>query len=129
MSPETCRVKPLRRIKTQLLHLFGLISPLIPSWYYLYPICRKFSSTNPSVSLQYFSSNLILTQLSIRPSHSTCAGIAQSVQRLATFWTVRGSNPTGVASFSAPVQNGPGTHTASCTTRTGSFPLVRAAGA
>jgi len=28
MSPETCRVKPLRRIKTQLLHLVGLISLL-----------------------------------------------------------------------------------------------------
>ena len=26
LSPETCRVKPLRRIKTQLLHLVGLIS-------------------------------------------------------------------------------------------------------
>jgi len=29
LSPETCRVKPLRRIKTQLLHLVGLISLLI----------------------------------------------------------------------------------------------------
>ena len=28
LSPETCRVKPLRRIKTQLLHLVGLTSPL-----------------------------------------------------------------------------------------------------
>ena len=28
LSPETCRVKPLWRIKTQLLHLFGLISLL-----------------------------------------------------------------------------------------------------
>jgi len=26
LSPKTCRVKPLRRIKTQLLHLVGLIS-------------------------------------------------------------------------------------------------------
>ena len=26
LSPETCRVKPLRRIKTQLFHLVGLIS-------------------------------------------------------------------------------------------------------
>ena len=37
LSPETCRVKPLRRIKTQLLHLVGLIS-LLPEiriiyWY------------------------------------------------------------------------------------------------
>ena len=29
LSPETCRVKPLRRIKTQLLHLVGLISLLL----------------------------------------------------------------------------------------------------
>ena len=28
LLPETCRVKPLRRIKTQLLHLVGLISLL-----------------------------------------------------------------------------------------------------
>ena len=28
LSPETCRVKPLRRIQTQLLHLVGLISLL-----------------------------------------------------------------------------------------------------
>jgi len=28
LSPKTCRVKPLRRIKTQLLHLVGLISLL-----------------------------------------------------------------------------------------------------
>jgi hypothetical protein len=28
LSPETCRVKPLRRIKTQLLYLVGLISLL-----------------------------------------------------------------------------------------------------
>jgi len=33
LSPETCRVKPLRRIKTQLLHLVGLISLLF--WLYI----------------------------------------------------------------------------------------------
>jgi len=32
LSPETCRVKPLRRIKTQLLHLVGLISLLYVNW-------------------------------------------------------------------------------------------------
>ena len=31
LSPETCRVKPLRRIKTQLLHLVGLISLILSS--------------------------------------------------------------------------------------------------
>ena len=43
------------------------------------------------------------------------AGIARSVQRLATGWTVRGSNPGGGARFSAPVQTGPGVHPASYT--------------
>jgi len=40
--------------------------------------------------------------------------------RLATGWTVRGSNPGG-AKFSAPVQTGPGAHTASYTMGTGSI--------
>ena len=52
------------------------------------------------------------------------AGIAQSVQRLAVGWTVRGSNPGG-ARFSAPVQTGPGAYPASCTMGTGSFPGVK----
>ena len=52
-------------------------------------------------------------------------GVAQSVQRLATGWTVRGSNPPVRARFSAPVQTGPGTHTASCTMGTRSFPGVK----
>ena len=55
------------------------------------------------------------------------AAIAQSVQLLATGWTVRGSNPGGVR-FSAPVQTGPGTHSASCTMGTGSFPGVERPG-
>ena len=56
-------------------------------------------------------------------------GIAQSVQRLATGWTVRGSNPGGVgAIFSAPVQTGPGTYSASYTKGTGSFPGVKRPG-
>ena len=48
------------------------------------------------------------------------AGIAQSVQRLATGWTVRGSSPGG-AKFSTLVQTGPGAHLTSCTTGTGSL--------
>jgi len=51
--------------------------------------------------------------------------VAQSVSRLATGWTVRGSNPGGRARFSALVQTGPGTHPASCTMGTGSFPGVK----
>ena len=50
--------------------------------------------------------------------------VAQSVQRLPTGWTVRGSNPGG-ARFSAPVQTGPEAHPASCTMGIGSFPGVR----
>jgi hypothetical protein len=57
------------------------------------------------------------------------AAIAQSVQRLATDWTVRGSNPRGGATFSAPVQTGPATHPASCTMDIGSLPVGKAAGA
>ena len=52
-----------------------------------------------------------------------CVGrVAQSVQRLAAGWTVRGSDPGG-ARFSA-VQTGPGAHPASLTMGTGSFPGV-----
>jgi hypothetical protein len=48
--------------------------------------------------------------------------VAQRAQRLATDWTVWGSNPGG-ARFSA-VQTGPVAHPASCTMGTGSFPEV-----
>jgi len=44
--------------------------------------------------------------------------------RLATGWTVRGSNPVG-GEFSAPVQTGPGAHPASYTMGTGSVPGVK----
>ena len=50
--------------------------------------------------------------------------VAQSVQRLPTDWTVRGSNP-GEARFSAPVQTSPEAHPASYTMGTGSFLGVR----
>jgi len=58
------------------------------------------------------------------------AAIAQSVQRLATGWTVRGSNPGGGGGtrFSAPVQTGGGVHPASCTMGTGSLPGVKRPG-
>ena len=50
------------------------------------------------------------------------AGIAQSVYRLATGWTVRGSNPGGGEIFrTLPVVTVPGAHTASYTMGTGSF--------
>ena len=50
------------------------------------------------------------------------AELVHSVQRLATGWTIRGSNPGEGRAFSAPVQTGPGAHPTSCTTDTGSFP-------
>ena len=49
--------------------------------------------------------------------------VAQSVQRLTTGWTVRGSNPGGARFFA--VQTGPGAHPASCKMGTGSFPGVK----
>ena len=54
-------------------------------------------------------------------------GIAQSVQRLTTGWTVRGSNPGG-ARFSAPAQTGPGAYPTSYTMGTGSLPGVKRPG-
>jgi len=60
----------------------------------------------------------------------TWAGIAQSVWRLATGWTVPESNPGGGqgARFSAPVQTGPEARPNSYTMGTGSFPGVKRAG-
>ena len=55
------------------------------------------------------------------------AGIAQSVLRLATGWTVQGSN-SGGASISAPFQTGSGVHTTPNTMGTGSFPGVKRPG-
>ena len=58
-----------------------------------------------------------------------CAGTAQSVQRLAKGWAVRGSNPGGGGPrFSAPVQTGPGAHPTSYIVGTGSFPGVKRPG-
>ena len=55
------------------------------------------------------------------------AAIAQSVLRLATGWTVRGSNPVGGEIFRT-VQTGPETHPASCTMGTGSLLGVKRPG-
>ena len=48
--------------------------------------------------------------------------------RLATGWTVRGSNPGGGGGFSAPVQTGPGAQPASYTMDTASIPGVKRPG-
>jgi hypothetical protein len=52
---------------------------------------------------------------------------ATTIRRLATGWTVRGSNPGG-ARFFAHVQTGPGAHPASWTMGTGSFLGVKRPG-
>ena len=55
------------------------------------------------------------------------AGVAQSVQRLATDWTVRGSNPHG-ARLSAPVQSGSGDRPASAKGTGFLFPGIKRPG-
>ena len=55
------------------------------------------------------------------------AGIAQSVYRLTTGRTVRGSNRGGMR-YSARVQTEPGAHPTSSTMGTGSFPVVKRPG-
>ena len=55
------------------------------------------------------------------------AATAQSVQRLASGWTVRRSNPGGGEVFRT-LQTGPGVHPASYTVGTGSFPGVKRSG-
>ena len=54
----------------------------------------------------------------------TWDGITQAIQRLATGWTVRGSNPGGGEIFPT-CPEGPWVHPASCTMGTGSFPGVK----
>jgi len=55
------------------------------------------------------------------------AGVAQTVQGLATGWTVRGSNPGG-ARFSAPVQTDSGEQPAYSTMGTGFLSVGKTAG-
>jgi hypothetical protein len=95
--------------------------------------------TRLSISLAYFIFLIIImpntkrANVSLSQLYTVCVYIyiyyiyimivgpvAQSVYRMATGWTVRGSNPDG-ARFSASVQTGPGAHPASCTMGTGSF--------
>jgi len=57
------------------------------------------------------------------------AGIAQSLWRLATGWTIRGSNPGWGARFTAPVQTGPEAHPTSYNNGYRVFPGGKAAGA
>ena len=76
-----------------------------------------------------FTTNfLISTFLYLFDNSSVAAGIAQSVQRLATGWTVRGSNPGGGQDFPYPSIPVPGAHPASYTMCTGSYQGVKRPG-
>ena len=100
-------------------------------------VLHYFYTIKPSYSLAFNKPDKVLflnygfslankTQYFIKVAYPSVGRVAQSVQRLAMGWTVRGSNRCG-ARFSAPVQIGPGAHPASCTMGTGSFPGKRTA--
>ena len=66
--------------------------------YYINVLSRNVWSLNPSVALRTCPDiyrDIYLLIYLLRTSNLQCAGIAQSAQRLATAWTVRGSNPGG----------------------------------
>jgi hypothetical protein len=65
---------------------------------------------------------ILLSEVFYHENSLQCrVGISQLVHRLAMGRTVLGSNPSGVARFSAPIQTGLGAHPASYTMGTGSF--------
>ena len=83
------------------------------------------------VRIQYFGLTLPVSfhQFSILTFHSSTneaiwAATAQSVYRLATGWTGRGSNPRG-ARISAPVLTGPGAYPVPYAMGTGFSPGVK----
>jgi hypothetical protein len=86
-----------------------------------------FSSCDAMINQIILSAPLTLLQVLALPT-MTWAWIAQPVLRLATGWTVRGSNPDGGMIFSAPVQTGPEAHPAFYTMGTGSFPGLKRPG-
>ena len=56
LSPETCREKPLRKIKTQFLHLVGLIS-LLPGILLWAPDCYLVNWQADCLTISWFSRN------------------------------------------------------------------------
>ena len=80
----------------------------------------QFACLDPITYLKLYTNKFSFTL-----AWSLWAAIAQSIQRLATGWTVRGSKAGWGSIFSAPVQTGSGAHPASCTTGTVSFPGVK----
>ena len=87
--------------------------------YFVFELCLLleilYSLTLEYVKAQYQCSS------EFNPKY-TWAGIAQSVQRLATGWTARDQILVDARS-SAPVQTGSGAHPASCTMGTGFLSL------
>ena len=65
------------------------------------------------------------TRISVTSCGCHVHRVTQSVQRLATAWTVRGSNPGGGQNFPHLSRPCPGAHPTSCTTDTGSFPGLK----
>jgi hypothetical protein len=78
-----------------------------------------------SINMLYLGGVSISVPFSSEPASKLWARIVQSVERRATGWTVRGSNPDGVARIFSPVQTGPGPHTASYKMDTRSLPGVK----
>ena len=92
----------------------------------LTPRRLEWSTTIPWVVRSDSATNWCAKCIKVYYTHlisPTWTAIAQSLQRLATGWTVRGSNPGG-GGRDFP-QTGPGAHPASCTMGTGSFPRVK----
>ena len=95
LSPETCRVKPLRRIKTQLLHLVGLISLQISDSELTTPRASHGVSLGsalarflelgvrfPPVAWIFFSCGFcVLSEVSVRVDHSS-RGVLPNAVRL-----------------------------------------------
>ena len=61
LSPETCKVKPLRRMKTQLLHLVGLISLLYKST--SPPNTKKSNKPLTTHTANFFTQNILTAEL------------------------------------------------------------------
>ena len=87
--------------------------------------CAQVCALQPLVTKKVCSASTVMSKNYKRKLHIMAGRVAQSLQRLATGWTVRGSNPGGRRDSSVPVQTGPGAHPASCTMGTGSFPRVK----
>jgi hypothetical protein len=90
---------------------------MINSQYTEQSVCWTFSMLNSQYTEHGLETWNLNTKYKYRSvfvltPHLIRTGIAQSVKRLATGWTVRGSNP-GEGRVFAPVQTGPGVHPAS----------------